>query len=182
MTTENVMTEAGSTSRVGHLLHTHSPDRSNLPLKGYATLLGVFGTTFVGLMVWAKKSNRLIKRTSLTDVMILGVGSHKLARILTKDRITTVMRQPFTVYDGSKDALPAEVTEHVRRDGSPMRQALGELVTCPYCASTWSSTAMLATFLADRQLGRTVATFFSMIAVADVGQKVYHDILAHHVT
>ncbi|MFU8802749.1 MAG: DUF1360 domain-containing protein [Bradymonadaceae bacterium] len=159
------------------LLRTEEPDREQLPMKGYGILLGLFGVSFMTLMGWARRRKMFVEEIDVADLIVLGVGSHKLARIITKDRITTVLRQPFTVYEGTEGALPAEVTEHVRRDGGEFRAAVGELLTCPYCASTWSTTALFGTYLSDRKLGRTIGMFFSLIAVADIAQKIYHDIL-----
>lgn len=160
-----------------HMLRADESDRDQLPLKGYGILLSVFGASIVSLLTWAKRQDKLVEQIAISDLLVLGIGSHKIARILTKDRITTLLRLPFTAYDGTEKALPAEVEEHVRRDGSELRTAVGELLTCPYCASTWSTTALLGTYLGDRRLGRTVGMFFSIIAVADVAQKIYHDIL-----
>ncbi|MFP4596693.1 MAG: DUF1360 domain-containing protein [Persicimonas sp.] len=147
--------------------------REPLPLGGYAALIGLFGASVAGLMAWAEREERLLDEISAMDLLVLSVGSQKLARMATKDRISTVLRQPFTTYEGTETALPGETTESVRRDGSTLKQAVGELVVCPFCMSTWSATALMGTYLADRKFGRTLGAFLSVVSLAEVTQRAY---------
>jgi Protein of unknown function (DUF1360) len=105
------------------------------PLKSYAVMVGVFNVALgAGLLV----SRDLPKRSSLTDVLLLGVATHKYSRLLTKDRVTSVMRAPFVRY--LRDAGPGEVEEEAR--GGGVQHAVGELLVCPYCAGLWIATAL----------------------------------------
>ncbi len=147
--------------------------REPLPLGGYAVLIGLFGASVGGLMAWAARENRLLDSISATDLAVLSIGSHKLARMATKDRVSTVLREPFTHYDGTDGTLPGETSESARRDGGTLQQAIGELLVCPYCMSTWSATALLGTYLADRKLGRTVGALLSTVSLAEMMQGIY---------
>ena len=105
------------------------------PLKAYAALVGVFNAALgAGLLV----SRDLPKRSSLTDVVLLGVATHKYSRLVTKDRVTSVLRAPFVRYQ--RDAGPGEVEEEARGEGA--RRAVGELLVCPYCVGVWIATAL----------------------------------------
>ena len=151
--------------------------RDPLPLEGYATLLAVYGTGVASLFTWAARSNRTFDDVTLMDLLVLGVGSHKLARMASKDRVMTVLRQPFTEYDGTDGSLPGEASESARRDRGSLVQAVGELLSCPYCTTTWAGTALFGAYLADNKLGRTLGMFLSTLSLADVAQSVYHDLL-----
>ena len=105
------------------------------PLKAYAALVGTFNLALgVGLLV----SRDLPKRSSITDLVLLGVATHKYSRLMTKDRVTSVLRAPFVRYQ--RDAGPGEVEEEARGEGA--RRAIGELVVCPYCVGVWIVTAL----------------------------------------
>lgn len=151
--------------------------REPMPLKGYSVLIGAFGATVSGILGYAAGHDDLLDEISLTDIAILGVGSHKLARMATRDRIGTVLRQPFTEYRGTSSALPGEATEDARRDDGELRQAIGELLVCPYCMSTWAAVALFGTYLADRKLGRTAGAFLSVVGIAEMMQSVYRRVV-----
>ena len=56
-----------------------------------------------------------------------------MARLLTKDTVVSPIRAPFTRFEGPGG--PSEVNERVR--GRGWRHAIGELITCPFCAGEW---------------------------------------------
>jgi hypothetical protein len=72
----------------------------DMPLAGYAGLLGVFGAALVGVLRTARRidgsAHTEAPRTRLGDLLLLGVATHKLARLLSKDRVTSPLRAPFT--------------------------------------------------------------------------------------
>jgi hypothetical protein len=105
------------------------------PLTSYAALVGTYNLALgAGLLV----SRNLPERSSISDVVLLGVATHKFSRLLTKDRVTSVLRAPFVRYQ--HDAGPGEVEEEPRGEGA--RRAIGELVVCPYCIGVWVATAL----------------------------------------
>src|ERR1700758_5196893 len=105
------------------------------PFRTYATLATVFNTAFAGALLSARRSGRLPERIESRDVVLLGIASHKLSRLVAKDKITTFLRAPFTEYQGRGG--PAEVEERARGEG--VRRAVGELLTCPYCLGLWAT-------------------------------------------
>lgn len=152
--------------------------REPLPLEGYAALLATYSTGVVGLFTWAARSGHTLDAISVSDLLILGVGSQKLARMISKDRISTVLRQPFTEYDGTEGALPGEACESARRDKGSLRHAIGELLCCPYCTTTWAAAGLFGAYLADNKLGRTLGAFLSTVSLAEVMQSTYHKVLS----
>ena len=87
-------------------------------------------------------------------------------------------RQPFTTYEGTEGALPGEASERARRDKGTLRHAIGELLCCPYCTTTWAAAGLFGTYLADHKLGRTLGTFLTTISLAEMVQSVYYNALS----
>jgi len=84
----------------------------------YAGLAAAFNTGFAGALYAAKRSNRLPDRVSGQDLMLIGTASHKLSRLVAKDKVTSFMRAPFTEYQG-RGAL--SVVLHHRAGGLLLR-------------------------------------------------------------
>ncbi len=64
----------------------------------------------------SKQADRpLPERVSPGDILLLGVATHKLSRLLAKDWVTSFYRAPFTEYQGSATA-PAEVRDAFLRN------------------------------------------------------------------
>jgi hypothetical protein len=96
------------------------------PLAAYAVLTAVYNALLGGFLFWLHRRGReLPERVALRDILLLGVATHKLSRLLAKDWVTSFARAPFTTYQGA--AAEAEVVEEPR--GSGLRLAMGELVT-----------------------------------------------------
>src|ERR687885_688224 len=87
-----------------------------MPLAGYATLLGVYNAAFAAMLLAAQKSGRdLPEWISYADLLLMGVATHKLSRLITKDFVTSPLRAPFTEY--KKSAGAGEVNEKSRGEG-----------------------------------------------------------------
>jgi hypothetical protein len=84
---------------------------------------------------------------ALSDVLLAGAATHKLARLIAKDKVTSFARAPFTEFQGKGG--PSEVEGAPR--GSGLRYAAGELLVCPYCLGLWISDFLQ---LAYARLGR----------------------------
>ena len=98
-----------------------------------------------------------------------GVATHKLSRLVTKDKVTGVLRAPFTRYEGS--AGPAEIEESPR--GLGLRYAIGELLVCPYCFDQWLAGAFTCGLLAAPRPTRVMAAMLNMVALSDFLQIAY---------
>jgi hypothetical protein len=68
------------------------------------------------------------------DLLLYGLATEHLSRIITKDSVTAVLRAPFTHFKGAVGE--GEVNEDVV--GKGFRHAVGELLTCPFCAAQWA--------------------------------------------
>jgi hypothetical protein len=129
------------------------------PLLPYATLAAVFNTGLAAVL-WR---SRRVPQLTAADIVLLGVATHKLSRLITKDRATSFLRAPFVRYEGS--AGHGEVDEEPRGHG--VQRAVGELLVCPYCLATWVAGGFVAGMAVSPRRTRAVAGLFATVAIAD---------------
>jgi hypothetical protein len=146
--------------------YSDTPDE--MPLSGYATIMAVYLAVF-GSVLGAGRRQGLPLRITPADVVLFGVATHKIGRIVTKDWVTSPLRAPFTRYTGSTGG--GEVSERSR--GAGLRRAVGDLLTCPWCIAPWVAGGLYSTFLLDRRAARLVGSLFASVAVSDVLQHAY---------
>ncbi len=147
----------------------YSPDDPK-PLGGYAILLLVFhGLVALLTAVFLRSRKRLPDQIPARDIALLSVGTFKLSRLITKDKVTAALRAPFTTYQ--EDAGPAEVSEKAR--GTGLHRAVGELLACPYCVSQWIATVLLAVYVWQPRLARIGASLFAVVTGADYLQQAW---------
>ncbi|HEY5187637.1 MAG TPA: DUF1360 domain-containing protein [Solirubrobacteraceae bacterium] len=147
----------------------HSPEQER-PLGSYALLTGTFLSLASGFAAWLRHSGReLPERVDTQDLVLLALATHKSSRMITRDRVTSAVRAPFTTFQG--DAGHAEVDEAARGHG--LRRAIGELLICPYCLGMWISAALLAGLIVAPRPTRWIASAFAVLTGADVLQIAY---------
>lgn len=140
------------------------------PLAEYAFMMTMFcagGAAFFWSMRCCGK--RLPEKYPLDDVLLIGVATHKLSRLITREKVASAVRAPFTEFEES--AGSAEVEENPR--GSGLRKAIGELITCPYCLGVWIAAALTSLMAVQPRFGRFVSALFSAVTVSDFLQQLY---------
>lgn len=153
-----------------HPMAGHSPDQER-PLGGYGVLMGTFLTLSIGFASWFRRSGReLPESISARDLALVTVASHKASRLVTRDRVTSVVRAPFTEYQDDA-AGPGEVNEAAR--GRGLRRAIGELLVCPYCLGMWMSAAMTASLLVFPRFTRWIASVLTAFFGSELLQIAY---------
>jgi hypothetical protein len=139
------------------------------PFLSYGLLAAAFNAWMATLVVAARRSGALPERVSATDVLLVGAGTHKLSRLLAKDRVTSFLRAPFTRYEG--EGGPGEVEEEAR--GRGLQRALGELLICPYCVGLWVAGGFTTGLVFAPRETRLVAALFASLAASDTLQLLY---------
>lgn len=142
-----------------------------MPLAGYATLLGAWVTLF-GTLGYRMARRHELPRLRGRDLALLGIATHKITRIATRDWVTAPLRASFTTYRGSLGS--GEVSEKSR--GSGLRRAIGDLVTCNYCTGPWVAGALLAGWAKAPAATRTVAALFTAVATSDFLHEIYENL------
>lgn len=140
-----------------------------LPISGYATMIGAFLGSFTTLVFAARQARVLPRRVPVSDILLLGVATHKLTRIVSRERVAIPLRVPFTHYEGTDGA--GQVKEEPR--GRGIQRAIGSLVTCQYCTGPWIATALTAGLLFAPRATRLASAMFAMVAVSDFLHQAY---------
>ena len=138
-------------------------------LAEYAAMLAFYIASVAVLTGIASQQSRLPKRFGLLDLALLGVATHKLSRLVAKDRITGIIRAPFVTYIRSAGA--GEVEEEPR--GRGVQRGIGNLVSCPYCMGPWSATALAFGFLFAPRVTRFFAGILGSVAISDFLHRAY---------
>lgn len=139
------------------------------PFRMYAGLTAVFNAGFAGALYAARRQRRLPEQISAQDLVLIGTASHKLSRLVAKDKVTSFLRAPFTEYQGR--AGPAEVEERARE--GELRGAIGELLICPYCLGLWAAGAFHVGLIFAPRVTRVTASTLAALTISDFLQIAY---------
>jgi hypothetical protein len=147
--------------------YTQGEDR---PVGSFLALTSVYGAAVAGLSALVRAKHReLPERLSAADLALVTVATHRLARTIAKDPVTSPLRAPFTQFAGTSGE--AELHEEVR--GTGVRHAVGELLTCPFCLAQWIGTGFAFGLVLAPRATRLTAGIFTIIAGADALQYAY---------
>ena len=137
------------------------------PLAAFGGLMGTYVALTGGLGAAAVRRG-LPDRLAAGDLALLSVATAKLSRLLSRDRVTAALRAPVVEADEDGEESPA---------GHGLQQALGELVTCPWCLAQWVGTGMFAAFLLRPKETRVVAGLLTVIAANDAVQVAHQRVM-----
>ncbi|WP_434446237.1 DUF1360 domain-containing protein [Lentzea sp. E54] len=141
------------------------------PLPGYLLAIGSYAALAGAVSVAGRLTGvRLPERFSFGDTALVSVATHKASRLLTKEAVTSPLRAPFTRYE--EPAGQAEIKESPRKD-HPAQHAIGELLTCPFCAGVWIASGLTAGLVFAPRLTRLVSTALTAVAAADALNILY---------
>ncbi|MCW2987159.1 MAG: hypothetical protein JWM24_97 [Solirubrobacterales bacterium] len=169
MTTQTSPDVDGAHSDAGPIAG-YAPPSERPPLLAYAVLMSIFNALFATALFAAKRRGRALpERPQPGDVALIGVASHKLSRLIAKDKVTSPLRAPFTELEGRGG--PAELEESSR--GSGARRAIGELLICPYCLDLWVVAVFSVGLLLAPRMTRFLAAVFTALTISDFLQIAY---------
>jgi hypothetical protein len=130
------------------------------PYHAYA---GIMGTYVCGIAV-AGALARLLDRDPRSDgpldLIVLGVATFKASRTITRDEVTSFIREPFVegeAHAGGEDPV----------ESGDLRQAVGELVTCSRCVGTWVAAGLASTQILAPRFGRMLTWSLAAAGVND---------------
>jgi hypothetical protein len=147
--------------------YAHGEDK---PLGSHLVLVAIYNALVGAFFAWRVRSGKgFPERIPPGDLALAGLATHKLSRLIAKDRVTAPLRAPFTEFE--REGGPGEVEESPR--GSGMRRAIGELLVCPFCLSQWVATAALAGFAVVPRFTRFVCSIFAVVTISDFLQVFY---------
>jgi hypothetical protein len=146
-----------------------APADARPPHGSYAAFVAAYNVAFAGALLAARLAGRKLPTPGLDDIALYGLATHKLSRLLAKDKVTAPLRAPFAELDHKGG--PAELGERPRGNGA--RRAVGELVTCPYCLDQWVASGFAVASIFAPRATRLTAGVLATVAVADFLQIGY---------
>lgn len=151
-------------------LDGYAPPDAERPLGSYSALTSVFTASFVGALIAANRAGYKLPRDYGTkDIVLTGLATHKLSRLIARDKVTGFARAPFTRFQETTGH--AEVDEEPR--GRGLQLAIGELLVCPYCLAQWIAGAFTVGHVVAPRVTRLLTAMWSAHAIADAAQLAY---------
>ncbi len=145
------------------------PSSAERPLGSYGILVALYTLTFATPLVLAARRGTLPERPRFPDLVLLGVGTFKLSRLLTSDAVTGVIRAPFVRYEGMESVTTPKESPR----GTGLRRALGQLLLCPVCTGFWVASLMTAGIIATPRVTRVAAGALTVAALSDFLQSAH---------
>lgn len=143
---------------------SNRPDRTEYLAK--VVLTAIFLGIFALFVRWRLSVGQGLDAFHLvpSDLVLLVFATLRMGRMLAFDLIMEPLRAPFTetVPDGTGAG------ESVDPRGRGFRRALGQLISCPICAGTWSAGALVLGMYAWPGPARILVTILGAIGAAEV--------------
>jgi Protein of unknown function (DUF1360) len=143
------------------------PASERPPYAAYAAILGTFTAGLAGAGLLSRALDRDPQCQDGLDLVVLAAATFKAARTLSRDQVTSVIRQPFV----RGDAYKGEDEEPVPTGG--FEQAIGELVTCTRCIGTWAAAGLATTQVVAPRFGRLLTWSLGAAAANDFLQAAF---------
>ena len=130
------------------------------PYSAYAGIVATFAGSLAAAGAVARLLGRDAAEYTALDLAMLSLATFKAARTITRDDVTSFLREPFVeghAKDGAED--PVETGD--------LRQALGELVTCSRCVGTWVAAGLSSTQIIAPRFGRLLTWTLATAGASD---------------
>jgi hypothetical protein len=159
----------GTSAKLSALASHYAPGQER-PLGSYAIVTGVYGAGVAGSLIALRaRDHALPEQLTTRDVLLIGIATHKLSRLIAKDKVTSFIRAPFTRFQEASGQ--GEVEEEPCGQG--LRLAVGELLVCPYCLAQWVATGLTLGLIGAPRLTRLISTVFVAHTISDFLQVAY---------
>lgn len=132
----------------------------------YAVLEAVFLSGLGAVVLATRRRERLGDAPiSGRELPVMAAAVFALADTLAKEKVSTWLREPFVLESSDHKPLHAE--------GSGLRYAVGELLTCTRCVGTWSALALVGLRTVSPPAGRATSNVLALAGVNDVAQSAF---------
>jgi hypothetical protein len=131
----------------------------------YATLSGLFISLFAAFVA-RDQQNQEHTRIRPFDLMLLGIATYRLGRLIAYDKIAETYRKPFTQTVEDSSGMGKTVVP--KKQISGFARAIGELVSCPICAGTWVAAGLTYGLYLFPRPTRIFLTMMSSVGIAEL--------------
>lgn len=100
--------------------------------------------------------------------LMLGLAALRCGRMIAFELIAEPFRRPFAVVQPHQYA--GDTTEP--RYDKGWKASIGQAITCPMCAGTWSAAALLYMWLLVPGPAQILITIFSAVSVLEIGHSL----------
>jgi hypothetical protein len=130
----------------------------------YAALTATYSSLMGAVLVAARRRGDVAVRAQ--DLPVLGLSTFALAKLLSKEKIETWVREPF-------------LDEETRTPkGRGLRYAVGELLACTRCLGAWSSLGLVALAVTRPREARVITGVLATSALNDFLQAGFSALTA----
>jgi hypothetical protein len=130
------------------------------PYGIYAGIMATYAAGLAGAGLLAKLLRRDPRDHTALDLALLGAATFKASRTVSRDEVTSFIREPFVegeAHEGGEQPIAT----------GDLRQAVGELVTCSRCIGTWVAGGLAATHIIFPRFGRLLTWSLAAAGVND---------------
>jgi len=136
------------------------------PYGAYAAITGTFLAGLAAAGAVARASGRDPRCQTWLDLATLAGASFKAARTISRDEVTSFIREPFVEGEAHEGGEVPVLS-------GDLRQAVGELVTCSRCVGTWCAAGLTATQILAPRFGRLLTWSLCAAGVNDFLQASF---------
>jgi hypothetical protein len=134
--------------------------QSRPPYGAYAAIMAVFAGGLAGAGALGRALGRDPREHDSLDLAVLALATFKGARTITRDEVTSFIREPFVeghAHGGDEDPVGS----------GDLRQAIGELVTCSRCIGTWVAAGLGGIQVLAPRFGRILSWSLAVAGLND---------------
>jgi Protein of unknown function (DUF1360) len=135
------------------------------PYEAYASIMAVFAGSLAVAGGLARLLGRDPRVYTWLDLAALSAATFKTARTVSRDEVTSFLRDPFV----EGDAHEGDGERPVQTGG--LDQAIGELVTCSRCVGMWAAAGLASTQVLAPRFGRLLTWTLAGAGINDFLQS-----------
>lgn len=141
---------------------SNEPALREEPDRAYLALAGTYVVVTAGAWLWLRRHRHIWPKPGFFDLVLLGLATARLSRLITRDKIMHPVRAPLTA---AAVEAGGELKEHAK--GAGLVRAAGELVTCPRCAAVWAASGLTLGYFASPASARFAGLLLSSSLISD---------------
>jgi hypothetical protein len=136
------------------------------PYPAYAAIVVAFSGGLAATGALARLLGRDPQEHTAIDLLTLSAATFKASRTISRDEVTSFLRQPFVegqAHEGGEDPVKT----------GDVQQAIGELVTCSRCIGTWVAAGLASAQILAPRFGRVLTWSLAAAGLNDFLQASF---------
>lgn len=113
----------------------------------------------------------MLENTDLTIIILLGLASFRLTRLIVFDKITEFIRRPFFDEVEEQEA-DGTIEIYLIPKKSGVKGWVGELLSCYWCTGIWVSMLLAGLHLYQSTVGEYIIIVLAIAAIGSIIETV----------